>query len=454
MIQNSHKMKSKEGPKSKIKQVEIPSQKTYKIFLTGFNPNPYTKEDLGRLLKYKIPGYQGVILPKSIYKGFAFIDVRSKEEAQQALAMRFVEIGGYKMHLKEFKQGKKLEKERLLMNEKKVFISLIPDSWKVKDLEEIFCQFGALEEIYITSKKHQEASSEAALGSKIGFAIYKDKETARRVYMRKVVVHRGVTLEVKQVEDRTGLTRKMMNMSGSERQSEGSKRENDSSVATAKLLSQKTARPVLSGFSGTVRGGDNPQGTIRGNLTEGGPSNNNNNPQFQFPKVTGDMSCEILEEGFEAIFAKFGIRDFKFEEFMKYTAFQYLNYKRMMGDLQQKQLLMPNSTPNLTSPLPDSSQFEKFFTQGVQPNNNNNPQKKERVDKSAGIKNFFDEFRRVMNYHNLRPTDTAHHSAKLRLGYKLDHKMRNLRVNGREKEGKKLWSDTVQEEFEAGEGCQ
>lgn len=444
MIEQKQKMKSLEGQKSKIKKVEIPSQKTFKIFLTGFNPNPYTKEDLGRLLKYKIPGYQGVILPKSIYKGFAFIDVRSREEAEEALAMRFVDIGGYKMHLKEFKQGKKLDKERLLMNEKKVFISLIPDKWTVKDLEKIFSQFGALEEIYITSKKHQEASSDTALGSKIGFAIYKDKETARSVYVRKTVVHRGVTLEVKKVEDRTGLTRKMMNQGESERKFEGERPDNNSSIATAKLLSEKTARPVLSGFSGKLsRRNDD--------LREDRPGGNASIPQMQFSQPNGEQSCEILEEGFEKIFAKFGIRDFKFEEFMKYTAFQYLNYKRMMGDLQQKQLLMPNAAPNLAPKLPDTGQFEKFFAQGVVQPINNQP-KINKITENVKNKTFFDEFRRVMNYHNLRPTDSSYYSSQSRLGYKLDHKMRNLRTNGEARDGKMLWSGEFDESM-GGEYC-
>lgn len=416
--QNKSKIKEKAGKSTSGKKFQEESPvlgiKENKVFLTGYNPNPYNRMRLHELLSDKIPGYMNVILPKAVYKGFAFIDVRTTEDVKKCLKMKQVILEGHKMILKEFKKGKELKEERIYMNEKKVFINQIPRDWTTKDLREVFSKFGPLEEIYMCFKKNENPDDLESVGSKIGFAIYKKKEIAEMIYSKGTVLYKDVVLKVKKVEDRANLYGERIIESETSSQNPMMKKEVNSMVFSER------GEPVLS-ISKKSSKLKSIQPELKSKSSVDGSFN-----------LTKDECSQILKEGFKEIFAKLGIDDFDFEEFIKFSAFQYLQSKKIMMMRKQTELL------NVSPQGPDQRQqsagnsydlLQNVFGGGKELEEMLVPQ----VTKEEAGVNKIEIFRKKIRFHASRPTSSLYHEMLLEYGYKVDHKMRNLRVNGGKK---------------------
>lgn len=431
--------------KSQIKDKIVLGCQEHKVFLTGFNPNPYTKERLHQLLRDKIPGYMNVILPKSVYKGFAFIDLKSQEHVKQVLEMGHVVLGGHKMILKEFKQGRELKRERMYMNEKKVFIHQIPRSWSLDELRKIFSQFGPLEEIYMCFKKSEDPNDIESVTSKIGFAIYKNKKTAEMIYNKGTVLYKNIVLKVKRVEDKAGLfdeaqiqeqarLRGKLSRGQPSLQAQQPRKKSSASrcFSQASHLFGSTTRETVKGTAAStalIQDSASPQNPLHEGLEsiqndESEQQEANDKPilaskevDSEHQKFVKNFDCSaIIKQGFEEMFKKLGIADFEFDEFMKFTAFQYLQSKKVMMMKKQSELLMGSSSP-LEQPLAPVLQNE-HVGQG----------KKANVEITKGVSKI-ESFRRRVEFHGSKPTTENYHSLFGEFGTKLDHKFRNLRLN-------------------------
>lgn len=336
-----------------LHQSNSPLPNENKIFLTGFNPNPYTKETLDHLLRSRIPGYLNIIMPKEVYKGFAFIDVKTEEDVKKCLEMKYIDLEGHRMLLKEFKQGTNLKKQRITMNERKVFISQIPAEWTKIELEEAFSRYGPLEEIYMCFRKSQIKSKKKSENKKfkIGYAIYKNKKTAQAVYEKEKVVYKNVILEVDKVQDRAGLAK----------------------------------------------------GGIKGNEGSLG--------QFNFD---GPVCGEILRFGFENIFENLGIQNFNFEQFLKFSDFHLRQSKRI---LERRMLQKANQRP------------EEMRQESLFPKESRQKKKNQINERRKFMKKKFEKLGDMIEFHSLRPTSPKYHQIFSDHGFRLDHKLRNLRKN-------------------------
>lgn len=430
--------------KSQIKDQIVLGCQEHKVFLTGYNPNPYKKDRLHQLLKDKIPGYMNVVLPKMVYKGFAFIDVKSEEYVREALEMGSIMLEGHKMLLKEFKQGRDLKKERMYMNEKKVFIHQIPKNWNLKQLRSIFSQFGPLEEIYMCFKKSEDPNDIESVSSKIGFAIYKEKKTAEMIYSKGSVLYKDVVLKVKRVEDRAGLfdeaqfhsQGKFMKREPFGAQSSLAGRYQPSKKSSASRCFSQASQLLASTKMGTIKETANstdikPESPTPQNQTEQAPRKEITEEQEQSatdrPMLasSGEKSYQplnksdcssLIKQGFEQMFTKLGISDFQFDEFMKFTAFQYLQSKKIMMLKKQSELLMASSGP-AEQQLAPALETERVKQVGKANDEINN-----------GVSKI-EAFRREIEFHSLRPTTGCYHSLFAEKGNVLDHKFRNIRTN-------------------------
>lgn len=401
-------------PKSRINEPLLGIREN-KVFLTGFNPNPYNRQELEELLKDIIPGYMNVVLPKAVYKGFAFIDLKTEEDVQKCLELGHVELEGHKMLIKEFKQGRDLKQERMSMNEKKVFIHQIPREWTVENLKEIFSQFGKLEEIYICFKKNDDQSDPDSIGSKIGFAIYKEKKVAEMIYSKGTVLFNNVVLKVKRVEDRGGVfddDGKIHNESdffGKDYGEKSIEKKSEKSIKGREMEEEsllKKNKALLMSESGE----NNPKGV----KTE-------EKLKKEKIEVRDSEAVKIIKEGFGEVFLKLGINDFDFEEFMKFTAFQYLHSRKMMLERKQSDILRSQVNNGRID-------FFSFF---------DNYKKEQELKNEENIKNSMnpverEEYRAMVDYHATKPNMKFFYEYRKENKMKIreiDHGMRNIRIN-------------------------
>lgn len=405
--------------KSKIKE-DLPELKPKKIFLTGFNPNQYTKKDLYGLLKNEIPGFADIILPKKTYKGFAFVNVRTKEDADKALQMGSINIGGYKMFLKEFKKGKKLAKAKNLMNERKIFISQIPMEWTNEKLRAIFQEFGELEEIYIclnnpqTGEKGDKKSELRDMGTGIGFAIYKDPSVARLIYSQRTVLYENTILKVEKADQNksSGLSK----MSFEEREIKSHQIVRKSVRKKVRFYSEEVHKKFKSCSFNSKRD-DLSQFQAMESVSE---------EQVYSEGINDYMknmnSSQILEIGFKEIFQKLGIANFEFEEFIKFTAYQYLRSKQISLDVNMAGGLRGEGQPVYGNGNPRMDNQFNTAQQG-------------HLDRSN-----YQGRRMRKRYDCFRPLEMAYHELFGELNFKLDHSFRNLRMNGVDIYDEKNWT--------------
>ena len=126
------------------------SSSKHKVFLAGHcNSQAITVKMLNHILK-TIPGFKSIDIPTKKWKGYGFIEMTSWEAKQHLLSLGGIQLGNDILYFKEHKSGKSLEKEKVHVSSRRVFVQNPPQEWNLEDLVSYFVQFGELEDSSFT----------------------------------------------------------------------------------------------------------------------------------------------------------------------------------------------------------------------------------------------------------------------------------------------------------------
>jgi RNA recognition motif-containing protein len=140
-------------------------------FLTGLG-SEINLPELVQCLKTKFTGIIAFSkLPKK-RTGYTFIAFSRKELLDQFLAAREITFKDRKLSIKPYLTGDRLEQFKANLNNRRLFVNLIPLEWEDDHLNSFFSQFGEVESAYIIKERNTSVSKG------FGYVITKDLSLA------------------------------------------------------------------------------------------------------------------------------------------------------------------------------------------------------------------------------------------------------------------------------------
>lgn len=169
-------------------------ERPLRAFLSGHSPNQLNLSQLTGALSKRFKYEMEVSLPKSfkIWKGFAFVDFKDREEFLSFIRERRIRLQEFEMNLviKAYKEGKRLRRYNKDFRKRKLEVENIPRCWGDHELEAYFEKFGRLENAYVVSNKINQNLD------KTGVLIFTAKKAAKQCLKHNFFEAGGVRIRV------------------------------------------------------------------------------------------------------------------------------------------------------------------------------------------------------------------------------------------------------------------
>ena len=155
----------------------------YTVFLAGHCNSQLINLQMLEDILSEIPGFLLIDIPTKKWKGYGFIEMRDESSRQYLLSLGGIKIGEDILYFKEHKSGKSLEREKIDISKRKVFVQNPPRSWQQSNLLTFFSQYGEVEDCSFTIHPVKREL-------KFGALLFKDQKVANRLLELGKVYHR------------------------------------------------------------------------------------------------------------------------------------------------------------------------------------------------------------------------------------------------------------------------
>ena len=131
-----------------MKNNNTSNRRPFKVFLAGHCDPVITQTKLKSILR-RIKGVKAIEMPTKTWKGYAFVEMVSYQAMKDLLKKKQLMVNGKVLHIKEYKRGGGLAKEKRKIEKRRVFIQSVPNEWSEDDFYHFFRRFGRIEDSYM-----------------------------------------------------------------------------------------------------------------------------------------------------------------------------------------------------------------------------------------------------------------------------------------------------------------
>lgn len=131
-------------------------------------------------------------------QGWAVIHVPTKQIYERALEQKQFLLAGKKIFANRYMQGEELKKFKRELNQRRLFLKGVPQSFTDEDIRNYFKKFGDLEDAYCVRRKVDQQHHSQGEGFCYALVIFKKVKDAERLLKLEKLVMNDIVLDVQQ----------------------------------------------------------------------------------------------------------------------------------------------------------------------------------------------------------------------------------------------------------------
>ena len=166
----------------------------FKAFISGYHNGDLSAAKLKTSIQSFFPALLDVEIPTPKWVGYAFAVVETKEDLRSFLKLATLKLKDPSMTvtLKPFKKGSALKKMKNDIKKRRLVVYDLPESWTNDTLEEVFSQFGRVEQAHLIKSKPGQ--------SRRASVVFRNRRDAKKVFLLTEVEFEGNSAKVEPYE--------------------------------------------------------------------------------------------------------------------------------------------------------------------------------------------------------------------------------------------------------------
>ena len=158
-------------------------------------------KEVKKMLKEAIPGFQKLILPQKIYKGYGFIKLKDEKTALELLNTGKVLVGETWLTISPYKDRGTPNSNKVSLLDRKIFVHNIPHWIKEHEFRQLFEEHGEVQEAYICQRNKNKGYRKSS-SKMIGYVVFKSEDDAKEVVKLEYLIKKGNKFYVCHVKNR------------------------------------------------------------------------------------------------------------------------------------------------------------------------------------------------------------------------------------------------------------